>query len=439
MGAVLGAATPRVLRLRALQRFTGIAAIVTFGFAILDQALSGGLRPTPASMIDLATAITVGSIWILSKRPQKDATVHALLAAALLVFVLNTAYFGRTYVTEGQPTSMSPFLIAILLIGVSLGLNATWSLVVAIACALAIVLDPGFQATPDGLLGLLALGAGGAIVFSIRRQLDAALGIALATAAKAHEEALTAQEAALKTRAREDRLEALRTLAAGAAHEYNNPLMFVLTSAEAARAEVAAALASPGLSPEAMRALTRIQEELEVAQRGLHRMARITTGLHQATRTSREPLVELDPTELARAVIDPARLRIPPGVVVREGFRATRRVKGRRGDVGAILLALIENASDALRDAKDGMGTIEFVTRDEGDSVLFEVSDDGPGIDPIHSPRLFAPFFTTRESSGRIGLSLSIALRAARDQGGDVTYSPREGGGATFSLRMPAA
>jgi two-component system sensor histidine kinase KdpD len=71
---------------------------------------------------------------------------------------------------------------------------------------------------------------------------------------------------------------------------------------------------------------------------------------------------------------------------------------------------------------------------------VFEVRDRGPGVPAEQRERLFEPFQRgpSRGESGGTGLGLAIARGAARAQGGDVVYRPREGGGSVFTLRLPA-
>ncbi len=85
---------------------------------------------------------------------------------------------------------------------------------------------------------------------------------------------------------------------------------------------------------------------------------------------------------------------------------------------------------------------IELAARREGGSLVFTVSDRGPGVANIDVPRIFEPFFRSHNAtpdSGRAGLGLSIARTLAELQGGSVTYTARPGGGSTFALLLPAS
>ena len=78
----------------------------------------------------------------------------------------------------------------------------------------------------------------------------------------------------------------------------------------------------------------------------------------------------------------------------------------------------------------------------EGQNVVFRVKDRGAGVPPSERDRIFTPFyrFPGKSAEGQsTGLGLSIARRLAEMQGGTLTYSGRDGGGAVFELRLPSA
>ncbi len=102
-----------------------------------------------------------------------------------------------------------------------------------------------------------------------------------------------------------------------------------------------------------------------------------------------------------------------------------------------VVCNLLENAI-RYTPSTDG---IELGARREGDQLVFTVSDRGPGIGADDVTRVFEPFYRAKNATpdaGRAGLGLSIARTLAEIQGGEVTYSARQGGGSVFSLRLPA-
>ena len=102
-----------------------------------------------------------------------------------------------------------------------------------------------------------------------------------------------------------------------------------------------------------------------------------------------------------------------------------------------VLLNLITNAQQALREKRAAPRAIEIVgTVDDGQAVV-EVRDSGPGIPPETLPRLFTPFFTTKADGTGLGLTVSTAI--IRDHGGTLTAHNRSAGGAVFRIELPSS
>ena len=108
------------------------------------------------------------------------------------------------------------------------------------------------------------------------------------------------------------------------------------------------------------------------------------------------------------------------------------------GDHGALLRVLVNLLDNAVRHAHS---EVELRVRGEGDEVLFEVLDDGPGIAPDDLPQLFEPLFradrTRNSATGGAGLGLAIVQRLTAAHGGSVQAENRPEGGARFVVRIP--
>ena len=99
-----------------------------------------------------------------------------------------------------------------------------------------------------------------------------------------------------------------------------------------------------------------------------------------------------------------------------------------------MLLNLLNNAREAL----GTKGAIRVSTALMADGrVRLSVADDGPGIPPEIQPRIFVPFFTTKEEG--TGLGLSVSYRIVRDHGGRLEVTSEPGAGAAFTVDLPAA
>lgn len=238
--------------------------------------------------------------------------------------------------------------------------------------------------------------------------------------------------------ARKERDAVVQALAAGVAHEFNNPLMYAAGSLEMAREETQNALAKEDLPVAAREDLSRAIRDLATVANGLARIELVTKRLQRVTSTGGGSVADEDVASLVHAAVKQAMEHLPPGIAIAETIEGKGRAIVRAADVRAITEDLIQNAVDAIEHSGKG-SRIDVALREEDGSLVLDVSDDGPGVPPAQHARLFTPFHTTRSTRDRIGLSLAIARNAARAMGGDLTHLPRAGGGATFRLRMALA
>jgi PAS domain S-box-containing protein len=233
------------------------------------------------------------------------------------------------------------------------------------------------------------------------------------------------------------RLKTVGTLAAGIAHEVNNPLAFIRANlteiqrmgeiVEARRegpdAKLAAELAD--LAPIAAETID-----------GIHRIERIVAGMRRLSAPRGEPVATVDLNEVARDAVRLANLHRDAGVSVEvDLWREPVWVEGSARRLAQALLNVLLNASQALEGRSDRR--IAVSTRVEGDHALVEVTDNGPGIPSELHERIFDPFFTTKDPDQGTGLGLAIAFDIARDHGGVLDVRSRPGEGATFALRLP--
>jgi len=215
------------------------------------------------------------------------------------------------------------------------------------------------------------------------------------------------------------RLASIGQVAAGVAHEINNPLGVMLGYVRLLRQD--AALAA--------------RDELPIIEDELRQCQLIVAGLLDLARPARLHRAEVDVDELSREVVarfaegdrlDGVELAVtPPSPVT---------VDADEGKVRQIVTNLLTNALDAARDGD--VALVRVTTGLEGDRAFVDVLDHGPGIPAETWPRLFEPFFTTR-SKGH-GLGLAIARTLARAHGGDVELSPGpDGVGIRARLWLP--
>ena len=109
------------------------------------------------------------------------------------------------------------------------------------------------------------------------------------------------------------------------------------------------------------------------------------------------------------------------------------RIEAYAGELNQVWTNLIDNALDAM----DGTGTLRVSTRADGDGVVVEIADTGPGMPPEVAARAFEPFYTTKDVGKGTGLGLDIARRIVVERhGGTITIDSRPGG-TVLPVRLP--
>lgn len=222
-----------------------------------------------------------------------------------------------------------------------------------------------------------------------------------------------------------EKLAAVGTLAAGLAHEINNPIGIMLSRIELMLSEV-----------DELELPAPLRQDLEVLQRNAQRVSRITQGLLSLAR--RAPGVKT-PIDLNLVVDDT--LVLFEGQATKAGIVVTRRltpglprVQGDANELQQVLLNLLKNAREALADG--GEIRVETgLTPDRPGWVRMAVVDTGPGISPELRPKIFVPFFTTKEDG--TGLGLAVSYRIVEDHGGRLDVSSTPGAGTTFTVLLP--
>jgi signal transduction histidine kinase len=233
-----------------------------------------------------------------------------------------------------------------------------------------------------------------------------------------------------------DRMACLGTLAAGMAHEVNNPLSAVLVNLELAAQGIRDCVQRLGLAAD----LAEVWQELHDARESAVRIRSIVRDLKFFSRADGGERSLVDVQKVLESTLRMARNEIRHRARLCTDFAAVPLVEASESRLGQVFLNLLINAAQAVRESSAGSHEIRVSTRSEaGGRVVIEVSDTGPGMSAAVLSRLFTPFFTTKPAGVGTGLGLSICNRIVTELGGTIGAESREGRGTTFRVVLPAA
>lgn len=256
-----------------------------------------------------------------------------------------------------------------------------------------------------------------------------------------------------------EKMASLGTLAAGVAHEINNPMGFIQGNlstldeyqrvlrglVEEYRALVEARAES---EPELQRRwgerlggedidflLEDIESLVADSLEGSRRVAAIVAGLRSFAHSSESRDESVDIDECVRAALTIANNELKFKADVVYDPVALPSIRGNTAQITQVLVNLLVNAAQAI----EGRGQIHVETEVEGRFVIVRVRDTGCGIEPRHLDQLFTPFFTTKPVGSGTGLGLSISQGLVESHGGHIQVESEPGRGSRFSIHLPIA
>ncbi len=259
--------------------------------------------------------------------------------------------------------------------------------------------------------------------------------------------------------AQSDRLSTMGTLAAGVAHEINNPLTYVLWNIESLSQDVPklaelmrrchAALCSH-LGADVVKELLETDGDSfspamfdDVAVRfrdvlsGTIRIQDIARGLSTFSRVEGSEVAPVHMHHAAEQAINLALNQIKYRARLVKDFGQVPLVLGSDSKLAQVFLNLLMNAAHSIDEGHVEHNEIRIRTWADDEAVFAEVSDTGKGIAPEHHDRIFEPFFTTKDVGVGSGLGLSIARNIVTGFGGEISFSSVPGKGTRFLIRLP--
>ncbi len=254
------------------------------------------------------------------------------------------------------------------------------------------------------------------------------------------------------------KMASLGELAAGIAHEFNNPLAFVLAHENTVKRSMAQALQAvrSGDKEVAEAALTKGSERLVSSLVGLSRLRELVASLRRFSRLEEGEFRRLDVPDAIAMVLTLLAPKLGQEIAVECRLEAPPELVCQAALVNQVVMNIVSNAADAILEKrelarkqagavsvgdKDRILLMSFLEPAEGgqpENYVLQISDTGPGVPQELQERVFEPFFTTKPVGSGTGLGLATAYGVVQAHGGSIVITRSERlGGACFTIRVP--
>jgi signal transduction histidine kinase len=232
--------------------------------------------------------------------------------------------------------------------------------------------------------------------------------------------------------AQAERMVSLGTLAAGVAHEINNPLAYVIANLDYLSKHASEFVRSDRLA--------EVQPVLAEAMEGAERIRGVIQQVNVFSADDSEERRPLDVRAAIESAVKIAFNEIRHRARLVRDYRDVPSVMASEGRLTQVFTNLLVNAAQAIPEGNASSHAIRVATRtSEGGRAIVEVSDTGAGIPPQLLGRIFEPFFTTKRPGSGTGLGLSICYGIIHSCGGEITAESELGRGSTFRISLPPA
>ena len=222
-----------------------------------------------------------------------------------------------------------------------------------------------------------------------------------------------------------ENLASLGTLAAGLAHEINNPLTYVVANVDTVASLPAQADRSS------------LRPHLDAALEGCRRIRDLVREFLETSRGHEGTITAVSIPKVLETVLVMVRSQVRHRATVTCDYTGVPNALGHRGKLVQVVVNLVVNASQAFVDGHAAENKIAIRAFGEGEQVVIQVADNGPGMDAQTRERALDPFFTTKNHGQGSGLGLFLSHSIMTSFGGSLEIESEPGRGTTVTVRMP--
>lgn len=253
----------------------------------------------------------------------------------------------------------------------------------------------------------------------------------------------------------QEKMASVGQLAAGVAHEINNPMGFITSNLSSLKRyqdklatyieqlegwlqgegseEILAQLKEFKKKQKIAYVLEDINDLIEESNEGAVRVRDIVQNLKSFSRVDQTEFTLADINECLESTLAIAMNEIKYKATVEKDFAELPQLPCYPQQLNQVFLNILVNAAQAIEE----QGEIKITTRSEADKVVIAISDNGPGIPDEIKERIFEPFFTTKEVGKGTGLGMSISFDIIKEHQGQIRIESEQGQGTTFIIELP--
>jgi len=404
---------------RSWQSFIGESLVYMAGIVYVFSRTRGSWRGIYGQLLAISVIQTAGSIAVAAASLRGNYSTGSIYDLSFIVMFL---WFGTIGLNAHRMT-LAPDVTASTAVP-----GAQWPQRVAIIGVLFVPLLAAWNAfvstAPAGvrefrlMLTLVALLIGSAMTFARQHLVDRERLRLVNSLQTSIENLKRLQNQFVQS----EKLASLGQLAAGAAHEINNPLTAILGYSDMLTEE-------PSAGPRARNIAEKIREQARRTRELVNNLLSFARQVPAEKQLLDVNVILASAVQLRTLDLRDKRIRIET-----QNRTAIPAVRGDPNQLLQVFFQIISNAVDAMESTSGGVLTIR-TERERGD-VVIEFSDSGPGLK--EPEKVFDPFYTTKAVGKGSGLGLSICYGIVQEHGGRITASNRIDGGALFRIELPA-